>query len=183
MEPRLDIDEIYALARGGDPAAKERLYDRLLVSFRVVARHRMWGDEDADDVIQDALMAVVDKYDELTIESSFAAWAYKVLNNKIVDHYRVKKIRDGKVEQLAQRQAATMTRNPDPTLKLRIKSCFAKINRTHKQHARILSLHFRGFTTDEICLRLGITRNNCYVSLSRARTMLEKCLNQEDEAS
>jgi len=181
MEPRLGIDELYALAQRGDATAKEKLYARLLVSFRVIARHRMWRDEDADDVVQDALMAVVGQYDELIVESSFAGWAHRVLNNKIVDHYKVKKIRAGKVEQLYQRQAATMTHSPEPTLRLRIKTCFAKIHQAHRQHARILSLHFQGYTTDEICLRLGITRNNCYVSLSRARAMLEKCLDQEDE--
>jgi RNA polymerase sigma factor (sigma-70 family) len=183
MEPGQAIDELYALAQRGDTTAKERLFARLLVSFRVIARHRMWRDEDADDVVQDALMAVVGKYEELTVESSFAAWAYRVLNNKIVDHYKIKRIRSGKVEQLAQKQAATKTHDPDLTLKLRIKTCFSKINQAHRQHARILSLHFQGYTTDEICLRLGITRNNCYVSLSRARAMLEKCLNQEDEVS
>ena len=183
MEPGLGIDELYALAQGGDATAKERLYARLLVSFRVIVRHRMWGDEDAEDVVQDALMAVVSKYDELTVESSFAAWANRVLNNKILDHYKVKKIRAGKLERLAQKQATAVTDNPEQSLKLRIKTCFAKINRVHRQHARILSLHFQGYTTDEICQRLEITRNNCYVNLSRARAMLEKCLNQEDEVA
>ena len=171
------------MAQNGDTAAKERLYARLLVSFRVIARHRMWRDEDADDVVQDALMAVADHYEELTVESSFAAWAHRVLSNKIVDHYKIKKIRAGKLEQLRQKPMAAVTLGFDQTLKSRIKACFAKINRVHRQHARILSLHFQGYTTDEICQRLDITRNNCYVSLSRARAMLEKCLNQEDEVA
>lgn len=183
METGPGINELYALAQGGDATAREKLYARLLVSFRVIVRQRMWGDEDAEDVLQDALAAVAGQYDELTVESSFAAWAYRVLSNKIVDHFKLKKIRAGKMEQLSQRRAEVVIRNPDPMLKLRIKACFAKIHQAHKQHASILSLHFQGYTTDEICRRLGITRNNCYVTLSRARAMLEKCLRREDEGS
>jgi len=183
MESGPGINELYALAQGGDAAAKERLYARLFVSFRVIVRQRMWGDEDAEDVLQDALAAVAGQYDELTVESSFAAWAHRVLSNKIVDHFKLKKIRAGKMEQLSQQRAEAMIRNPDPMFKLRIKACFAKIHQAHKQHARILSLHFQGYTTDEICRRLGVTRNNCYVTLSRARAMLEKCLRREDEDS
>jgi RNA polymerase sigma-70 factor (ECF subfamily) len=180
MEERLGIDELYTRAKAGDKAARDRLYERLLVSFRVIVRQRMWGDEDAEDVAQDALMAVIGQYDEIRIESSFAAWAYRVLSNKIVDHFKLKKIRAGKMEQLGQKRSQMPLREPDPLLKVRIKACFAKINELHRQHARILSLHFQGYATDEICLRLGITRTNCYVSLSRARAMLEKCLSQEE---
>ena len=183
MEPGPGINELYALAQGGDAAAKERLYARLLVSFRVIVRQRMWGDEDAEDVVQDALIAVVGQYDELTVESSFAAWAHRVLSNKIVDHFRLKKTRAVKMEQISRRPAEATVRNPDPMLKPRIKACLAKIHQVHRQHARILSLHFQGYTTEEICLRLGMTRNNCYVILSRARAMLEKCLSREDEDS
>ncbi|HUV29822.1 MAG TPA: sigma-70 family RNA polymerase sigma factor [Acidobacteriota bacterium] len=183
MEPMSGIDELYSLAHGGDAAARASLYARLLVCFRVIIRHRMWGDEDAEDVAQDALLAVVAKFDELTVESSFAAWAYRILHNKIVDHFRLKKIRTDKIRQLGQRRTGAVVSDPDPMLKVRIKTCFRKIHQTHRRHARILSLHFQGYTTDEICLRLGITRNNCWVTLSRARTMLEKCLSQEDEGS
>ncbi|UCC45107.1 MAG: RNA polymerase sigma factor [Candidatus Zixiibacteriota bacterium] len=181
MRPLSGIDELYSLAHGGDADARESLYARLLVSFRVVIRHRMWGDEDAEDVAQDALLAVAGQFDELTIESSFAAWAYRVLNNKIADHFKLKKIRTGKIEQLRQQRTEAVVTDSNPVLKMKIKDCFEKIHRKHRQHARILSLRFQGYTTDEICQRLGITRNNCWVTLSRARAMLEKCLNQEGE--
>jgi RNA polymerase sigma-70 factor (ECF subfamily) len=183
MEDRLGIDELYARAKGGETAARNRLYERLLVSFRVIVRQRMWGDEDAEDVAQDALMAVVDNFDTIEIESSFASWAYRVLRNKIVDHFKLKKIRAGKMEELGQKRDNGVYTEPDPMLKTRIKACFAKIHRAHRQHARILSLHFQGYATDEICRHLGITRTNCYVSLSRARARLEKCLSREEEES
>ncbi|MCP4703685.1 MAG: hypothetical protein GY865_03665, partial [candidate division Zixibacteria bacterium] len=48
----------------------------------------------------------------------------------------------------------------------------------NRRHARILNLHFLGYTTEEICSRLEITKTNMYSLLSRARSMLELCLNK-----
>jgi len=180
---RATVDELYIRAKGGDKAARDRLFDLLLVSFRVIVRHRMWGDRSAEDVAQDALMAVVGEYDRILIKSSFTAWAYQVLNNKIVDHFRLKRIRAEKMEFLGQQRAEAEVYGPNPMLKIRIKKCFSMINRVHKQHARILNLHFQGYSTDDICRRMKITRNACYTSLSRARAMLRECLSQKEQGS
>ena len=68
----------------------------------------------------------------------------------------------------------------DPALKERIRECFKRVHRYRQQHARILNLHFQGYSTDEICEKLRMSRNNFYVSLSRARSMLADCLREEN---
>jgi DNA-directed RNA polymerase specialized sigma24 family protein len=60
--------------------------------------------------------------------------------------------------------------------------CFRKICRSNNRHARVLNLHYQGFTTVEICRRLDISENNLYVLLSRARRALELCLGKDDTA-
>ncbi|MDD5427124.1 MAG: hypothetical protein PHN52_11655, partial [candidate division Zixibacteria bacterium] len=65
---------------------------------------------------------------------------------------------------------------PNPMLRDRLLNCLRKIHGKNSQYARILNLHFQGFTTAEICRKLKITSNYCYVILLRARSMIEYCL-------
>ena len=65
---------------------------------------------------------------------------------------------------------------PDPDLKKQLIDCFKKISDTNLRHARIINLHYQGYTTEEICIKLNIKKNNAYVLLNRARTALEQCL-------
>lgn len=175
----MDVNEAYHKARDGDKAAEERLCGQLLVSFRVIVQRRIWDKAEGEDIVQRALITILDRYKTAKIALSFAAWAHKVLNNKMLDYVKLKQIRDRKMREFAGQQGLRAVPFPDPGLRLRIKDCLALVNRSHKQYARILNLHFQGYSTDEICGTLGITRNNFYVSLSRARTMLEACLRQE----
>jgi len=128
-------------------------------------------------------VAVTGQYDKIMIKSSFSVWANQVLHNKMVDHFRLKRLKTDKMEFLSQQRGVAEVSDPNPMLKIRIKKCFSMINKVHKQHARILNLHFQGYSTDEVCRRMKITRNACYVSLSRARAMLRKCLTQEEQNS
>jgi len=177
----LTIDELYKKAKTGPKSSEEQLYARLLESFRAIVQQHIWNDLDREEVAQDALLVVIAKYKEIKIESSFAAWALKVLHNKILDYVKIKQIRNRKLEELGQEQNPQSAPPSNPLLKARIKKCFAEIHKSHKKHARILNLSFQGYTTDEICEKLNISRNSYYVSLSRGRSMLQACLNQEDQ--
>ena len=179
----MDIDEAYRQARNGDKAALEQLCAQLLVSFRVIVQQRVWDKADGEDIVQKALVTVLDKYKTTEIETVFAGWAHKILLNKILDYVKLKQLRGHKMKEYVRQRESTVVPAPNPALKARIKRCFTRINRSHKQHARILNLRFQGYSTEEICRTLMITRNNFYVGLSRARTMLEKCLNQEETSS
>jgi RNA polymerase sigma factor (sigma-70 family) len=179
----LDINEAFQRAKKGDQAVEEQLFEQLVVSFRAIVQRRIWDRMDGEDVVQQALITVLGKYKTAEIATNFAAWAHKVLNNKIMDHIKMKQLRGLKMEEYIGQQETLMVRIPDPGLKARIKGCLARVNRSHKQYARILNLHFQGYSTEEICSALGITPNNFYVSLSRARTMLEACLKQKETDS
>ena len=177
----MDINETYNLACNGDKSAEDKLYKQLLVGFRAIVQHQIWDKADGEEVAQEALVTVFKKYREIEIKSSFEAWAYRVLKNKILDYVKLKSLRSRKMAEFVEGQNPIPTSSSGSTLKDSIRKCFGKINETNKQHARILNLHFQGYSTDEICKKLKITPNNFYVSLSRARTMLAECLREENE--
>ncbi len=114
----------------------------------------------------------------MTFTASFAAWAYKVLDNRILAS-----------RQRSQRQAQRLSHSPensdppgpglgtaDPVLKRKLQDCLRLVARSNTRYARALNLHYQGYETDEICRRLDTKQNTFYSILSRARSLLETCL-------
>ena len=55
-----------------------------------------------------------------------------------------------------------------------------KIVVVNNRFARILNFHYQGYAVVEVCERLRLTSTNFYSILSRARSMLELCLEKGD---
>lgn len=176
QSPTGDINALYENHRAGDKAAYKRLLEQLSVSFRVIARHKLQSEDLAEEIAQEALIVVVENIESLKVEHSFAAWAYRVLTNKIVDYVRV----EGNRRRLLAENPETVKPNnpagPDPRLRTRLIDCLRRISRDNRRHARVLNFSYQGFRATEICNRLKISRNYLYVLLSRARGALEQCL-------
>ena len=68
----------------------------------------------------------------------------------------------------------------DPDLKRRLLGCLQKICRQNVRYARILNLHYQGYKTGEVCGRMDVRPATLYSVLSRARSMLEDCLEKGD---
>ena len=125
-------------------------------------------------------MAISKEYKEIDIKTSFAAWAQKVLDNRLINYSRSSK-RKGKI--FAGEIDPRNSHDPDTfdsgsDLRQRLLRCLRKIAGSNRRYARILNFHYQGFGTDEICTRMGISTTNFYAILSRARSLLKKCLDK-----
>ena len=172
------INDYYKKAVSGDLIAEKALFELLVERFRFLTHHKIGWNQDAEDVAQDALLVVSNNYRIINIQHSFAAWAVKVLRNRILDFYDSNRRR-------LQREVAGYGNNDfshaivEPTdchLKLDLIRCFRKLLSVNRQYGRVLNLWAQGSSTNDICTKLGISRNNLYISLHRARTMLAECL-------
>lgn len=176
----MNINSLQILAHDGDKAATEKLFTILAVRFRLFAQRRIWDGSDAEEVVQDALMAILKKHKEIEFKTSFVAWAHRVLENEILRHYRRKGYREMRFGQTAGDVGNFPMWDPDPELKRKLLDCLKKIGSTNNRYARILNLHYQGYATEEVCEKLNLTPNHSYVLLSRARSMLEACLERGD---
>jgi len=174
----IDTNSLYKSAIKGEKKAEEELFRRFTVSFRVIAQRKIWESADSEEVVQNALLTVAQKYKEAQIDRSISAWAYKVLDNKILDYIKSRAVRKGRVTGESTEYNQATTPQSDPVLKTRLLECLREIGRANPRFARIINLHYQGFTTEEICERLSVSRNNFYVILSRARSTLVDCLNR-----
>ena len=173
----MDIDSLYQQARDGDRSAEGQLFSVLAVRFGILANHRVWNEQDAQDVTQNALAVVVREYRSIEITESFAAWAYKVLDNKVLSYLKAK----------GQRMTVSDDDppagfEPEPMLKIRLLGCVQKVRRNNLKYGQAVLLHYQGYTTAEVCARLQVTPQNFYMILSRARAMLKRCLETGDIA-
>ncbi|MFH2035687.1 MAG: RNA polymerase sigma factor [Candidatus Zixiibacteriota bacterium] len=175
----MSINELYKSVLEGEPNSEEKLFSLLYERFGHFADHRIWDNEGAQEVVQEAMAVIGAEYKNIKIEISFAAWAYKVLDNKILTYIKNTQ-RKGKLVPVNDVADNLITLSSDPDLKLKLLECLKKINNHIHRHARILNLHYQGFSTSDICKKMKINRQNVYLILHRARIALEKCLKTGD---
>ncbi|UCC44423.1 MAG: RNA polymerase sigma factor [Candidatus Zixiibacteriota bacterium] len=177
-----DVDMLYRQALQGDSASEKELFQCLTVIFRMFVRRRgggSLGSDDVEDIVQSAILKISESYRQVQIRSSFAAWAHSVAKNEFIGFYRNKSIRRRKLSELAVKQEVQPTHNPDSKLRDHLKDCLRRLHEAHPLHARVLNLHYLGYTTVEICDKLQITTGNLYVALHRARAALRACLRKK----
>jgi RNA polymerase sigma-70 factor (ECF subfamily) len=174
----MKLNDLYQRACTGGKDAEDHLFQFLSARFRLVARHRIWHKEDAEEVVQDSLATVIQKYRDVQIETSFAAWAQRVLDLNILEYIRKKGNRAKRFEPIPEKETAAIVDNPNPSLKLRLLDCLKQLSRVNRRHARILVFIYQGYGVEEVCRLLKLTVNNYYSVLSRARDMLELCLDK-----
>ena len=133
-----------------------------------------------EEIVQDSLAVISEKYRQIEIEISFSAWAYRVLENKILEYYRKKHGRENALARHGDMSLTPEAAIPEPTLKRQLLDCLEKLCHANIRQARVLNMHYQGYRIDEICSKLNLTRNNLYILLSRARSTLKKCLETGD---
>lgn len=177
-----DIDSLQAEASKGDQSATEQLFEVLTSRFRLFARHSIRNTADAEEVVQDALVAIHANHRTITFTTSFSAWACRVLENRILDYHRRKqreRLRFSQAPDVGYASEATGS-DADMDLKRRLLDCMRLLCHKNARYGRILALHYQGYETVEICERLGLKSQTFYSALSKARDMLERCLDEGD---
>jgi RNA polymerase sigma-70 factor, ECF subfamily len=149
----------------------------------------------AEDAVQDALIAVLEKPERFGGQSSLRTYVTGILKFKIIDTLRVAtreraidtaddQSEDDAIDALFlqdghTREAPCSWGNPDSTLQQKdffrvLELCLEKLP---AQTARIFMMReWLELDTDEICKELAITSANAWVMLYRARIRLRECL-------
>jgi len=89
----LSIEQLAMAAIKGDRMAGEKLFSLLGERFLKMAQYRIRDasqelEKDAQDVTQNTMTTIVEKYETADFHKGFLPWAYTILNNKCNDHCR-----------------------------------------------------------------------------------------------
>lgn len=165
-----------------------------LLSF---ARLHLRDHAAAEDAVQEALIAAIEKNDSFSGRSGYETWVFGILKYKLLDQMRQQK-RQGKWEPFDEeageevldqmfRRSGSWAPNaapqswgePDKALENEtfwqvFDACMLSLP---DNVARVFSLReLMGLTTEQICEEVGIKENNAWVILHRARLKLRSCL-------
>jgi len=171
------INPLYQQAIAGDEASTKELFEILSARFRTFAHQRIWDEKDAEEIVQDALTIIFHEYQAVAITISFAAWAYKVLDNRILNYVQKRRRESLRVERLMDESTYSISDSSiDPELKRQLLHCLRNLGMANIRYARVLNLVYQGYETEDICRRMNLKRNTLYSHLSRARWLLMACL-------
>ena len=176
----MNINELYLSAQSGERSAEEKLFQYLYLRFILFAKQRVWNEEDAEDLVQSTLLFIKEEYVNVEIQKSFVAWAYSIIHNRLLNYISKKKRRRDIIVPTSDYTEETYSCESDPVLESNLLNCLRKICSVNKRYARILNFHYQGFSTEEVCRKLSLTPNHSYVLLHKARTLLERCLENGD---
>lgn len=175
----MTINALYEAVQRGEPDAERALFAKLSERFLYFVQHKVGDPDLCHDIVQEALITVARKYLEVTFESNFAGWAHNVVLNKVMESYRRGKRDNERFIRLPDDiEVAVAEHGADPLLESMLVECLQRVNSANNRQARILNLKYQGFTTEEIAVRMKMTRNAIYMTLSRARTLLKECLDE-----
>lgn len=195
------MNQHFATPRAGEPANATLKSDDPWIALRKrLLRHaRMVVHELAlaEDLVQESLMAVIEKPDTHRGEASLTTWATAILKHKIADWYRsphqrkrVQVVADddqtgsGSGDEIYDAQGSYKETVPawqqpeGVEAQRQVMSVLEKCTRIlPAQTARVfLMREWLGFETSEICERLGLSADNCRKIMHRARQSLRQCV-------
>jgi RNA polymerase sigma-70 factor (ECF subfamily) len=148
----------------------------------------------AEELVQETFLAAVKAQERFKGRSSEKTWLFGILKHKVIDHYRKRKstvfARDlvsdpDNIDAFFNSKGGWHTRpahwrtNPGKAHENRefldhFYQCLADLPQRNAD--AFVYREIDGLSTAEICKRLDITPNNCWVMLYRARMLLRKCL-------
>lgn len=186
-----DFDRLKKAQAGDTQAFDDLVRPHLGLFFRIIVR--ILGNEaEAQDALQDALLAMYRELGSFAGNSRFSTWGYRVCANQALMHRRKRiRRREDAIDDLMPRfaddghhmedgsldwsqEADALDNAAHNELKARIHAGLDRLS--DDQRAVFVLRDLEGWDTDEIATRLGITRDLVRQRLHRARLALRTLL-------
>ncbi len=195
----LTLDTLSKRSLAGDLQAEAALFQALRVRFLPIAKRRVQADQ-AEDLVQDTLRIVFDRYGERNEGPGILVWGLTVLRNVIGNYYQARdreKERLSFVEDLPEKMAAhpdflaqaELAQTRDNLLQA-IDLLAMKFPRCGVFFHHLLSSLAKGGSPNEISTRTldfvrrdhpEISRGNFYTALHRCRAQLRTILAHQEK--
>jgi RNA polymerase sigma-70 factor (ECF subfamily) len=135
---------------------------------------------DADDLIQDTLVALWEHFDDYDPDRPFLPWANRFVYRQVQMYRRSQSTRakyffsNETIERLAEDAPASLER--DQAMSLALEKCLARLSETQRE--LIKQRYLARESLQEVAERTGRTPNTLYKTLQRIREKLHLCVRQ-----
>jgi RNA polymerase sigma-70 factor (ECF subfamily) len=170
----MDDATAVARARAGDSEAFRLLVERHSRALFKLG-YRMTGNEqDAEDVVQEALLKAYRSLDQFEDRSQVGSWLYRIAANCAFDVLRKRQRRDSRNESLDEENAPELhSEGPGPErialggdVRRRLEAALERMS--PRERAAFVLRHFEGRSVKEIEVALGIDTTSVKQSVCRA---------------
>jgi RNA polymerase sigma-70 factor (ECF subfamily) len=173
-EPRFKALMLAALA--GDAVAYRTLLAELAPHLRAFFRRRLANAADAEDLVQETLIAIHTKRATYDPALPFTAWLHAVARYKLIDHLRRAKVR----YTLPLEEAGSIFAEADTetvSAKRDVERLLAKLPESKRDLVR--SVKIDGLSTAEAAERTGLSESGVKVGVHRALKALSAMIGQK----
>ncbi len=138
--------------------------------------------KDAEDILQDAFVTVFRKLDQYSGKGELGGWIRKITVNTAITHFRKNKKHHLYVALEA--SGIEVESFDDVFADLSAQHLMQKIRKLPENYRVVFNLYgIEGFTHPEIAQQLGISVNTSKSQYSRARKMLIKSIEEDEETA
>lgn len=172
----VDDSELVELVRAGDVAAYDLLVTRHMKRAYSVAYRLLGQREDAEDLVQDAFMAALEKIDTFKVGRSFAPWFYRILVNRGLNSRKSRSLRrmDALPPEISDSSRSPLRDTERAELRERLTEALRTLPPRQKSVVELFELE--GFTSLEIAEVLGLSDGTVRWHLHQARAKLREAL-------
>jgi RNA polymerase sigma-70 factor (ECF subfamily) len=173
-EPRLKALMLASLA--GDAASYRALLAELTPHLRAFFKRRLGNAADAEDLVQETLIAIHTKRGTYDTSMPFTAWLHAVARYKLIDHFRRSKVR----RTLPLEEADSIFADEDVesvSAKRDVERLLAKLPESKRELLR--SVKIDGLSTAEAAERTGLSESGVKVGVHRALKALSAMIGQK----
>jgi len=172
-----DEAELLARARAGDREAQRVLFESLAPRARAMALHALGGDAaTADDVVQEAFVALFTKGQPFRGEASLTTWLYRLIVNRCIDLARRRRrlVPLLRLVGRASAEAAPLQRAEAGERERAVRAAVADL--PPKLRVAVLLRHFEELSYEEMAQVLDCSPGTVASRLSRGHAALARAL-------
>jgi len=143
------------------------LMERYYAIALSIVRKRIWNYLNAEDIVQDAFIKVVQKRDKFDLNLKFSNWFYKIVNNISIDYLRKELRNNDKIKEITILYNNSNDINQDYLIE--------HLSVVKDDDKKILTLHYiDGFSFKEISEKTGISTEAIKKRAQRAIKKIKK---------
>jgi RNA polymerase sigma-70 factor, ECF subfamily len=176
--PAVEVDdtELVERVRAGETAAFDLLVTRHMKRAYSVAYRLLGQREDAEDLVQDAFLAALEKIDTFKAGRSFAPWFYRILVNRGLNSRKSRSLRrmDALPPEIADTSRSPLRDTEQAELREQLTVVLATLPPRQKSIVELFELE--GFSSLEIAEVLGLSDGTVRWHLHQARAKLREAL-------
>lgn len=133
---------------------------------------------DADDIMQETMTLMWERFDEFEPGTNFGAWGVKIARFKVLKHYKSKAKTEELFDESLLNQVSDCYHRKMDEMKIRVSAlqeCLKKLDKRDKKLVRIR--YEQGMKITELAAQIDRPVQGLYKALARIHAVLHRCVN------